>query len=66
MQYIHTLIELIGIVGIVAGFLAKWLPEGKAKRVARDIGMRAGDALHVLNPKLSPDSKDSNPPAVKP
>jgi uncharacterized protein (DUF2267 family) len=63
---VEILFVVLGTVSAVCGVLAKWLPEGKAKRVARDLGMRVGDALHVLNPKLTPDSKDSNPPQVKP
>ena len=66
MQYLHALVELLGVLAVVFGLVARWAPEGKVKRVARDLGMRVGDALHVLNPKLTPDSKDSTPPKVKP
>ncbi len=66
MQYLHALVEVLGVLSVVFGLIARWAPEGKTKRVARDLGMRVGDALNVINPKLSPDSKDSNPPAVKP
>jgi len=47
-QYIRIAIDIIGLIGIVAGVAAKWLPEGKAKAIARDVGFRAHDALGVI------------------
>jgi hypothetical protein len=56
-QWIEIVLAVLGLVSVVAGFAAKWLPPGKAKDIARDLGMRAGDAIGVLAPK-APEPKD--------
>ena len=49
-QWIEHVVAILGLVSVVCGLLAKVVPDGKAKRVFRDLGMRAGDAVRVLQP----------------
>jgi hypothetical protein len=48
MQYVHLAVEILGLVSIVCGLLAKYLKPGKARDIARDLGFRAGDAAGVV------------------
>lgn len=51
-EKIEMALAIIGLVSSVCGLLSKWLPDGKAKAIARDLGFRADDAAGVVKSLL--------------
>ncbi len=49
-QIVELVLAVLGTVSVVCALLAKLLPPGKLRDIARDLGFRAGDAIGVLKP----------------
>lgn len=44
----YAVLAVIGALAALCAVLAKYLPAGRAKDIARDLGFRLGDAYGVL------------------
>jgi CheY-specific phosphatase CheX len=51
LEKLEAVAALIGAIGTICGLLSALLPDGKAKKIARDLGFRLGDASRELRKK---------------